>query len=547
MVNLAFHTPFPMPQSKKLKAPKKKPQTITEKATAPFMPAGPATPSLLEYFETPRFEAEIIIQSETHSGLMPNPKSVRKKKNTMKSVTTKNQKKLALAPVVLSPVTAVKSTKNQELIFGTSSQLAREESPTLIREVQQAIAESELIGEQSTPIPTNSLVSSSNWITLGSSGITPVTSSRNLWSLAARDGEGCLLNAEVVDLVDTLKPSTIATHKSGPTMPKLDESRVVGEPPNDWKTIEKLSGPSLEIELGQNSPIQQDDMFVEKAIPKSLAEASLRQRPRSRSPVKKSKVPIAINTPNLALGQMPNYKGFTTAELSKEITTYGFKAIKKRNDMIALLERCWESQSRIALQALEPPVNLPEPPANKAKSEASPPISPKKKGRPRKVSTATVTGEEASAKTPPPKKARGRPRKEAPPASSPKKSAPTSQTLPSAPHMPITHPQPTHPPSPTTFPLPILPPLAPTTLLSQITRAITTFPPTHQPSNLTFGEKILLYEPVVVEDLTAWLNTEGLGKVGIDDEVGGALVKEWCDGKGVCCFWRGEGWRSKRG
>src|SRR5699024_8777513 len=37
--------------------------------------------------------------------------------------------------------------------------------------------------------------------------------------------------------------------------------------------------------------------------------------------------------------QMPQYNGFTDAELSKKIASYGFKAVKDRQKMIDLLKR----------------------------------------------------------------------------------------------------------------------------------------------------------------------------------------------------------------
>ena len=75
-------------------------------------------------------------------------------------------------------------------------------------------------------------------------------------------------------------------------------------------------------------------------------------------------------------------------------------------------------------------------------------------------------------------------------------------------------------------------------LFSQITKAVTTFPPTHDDKNLTWYEKMLLYDPIVLEDLAVWLNTEGLGRVDEDDEVSPEIVKEWCEEKSICCVWK---------
>ncbi|KAF8463135.1 hypothetical protein BDZ91DRAFT_732546 [Kalaharituber pfeilii] len=49
--------------------------------------------------------------------------------------------------------------------------------------------------------------------------------------------------------------------------------------------------------------------------------------------------------------------------------------------------------------------------------------------------------------------------------------------------------------------------------------------------------KILLYEPIILEDLTVWLNTEGLSKVGVDEEVPPEVVKEWAERRSICNVW----------
>ncbi|KAL7271733.1 5'-flap endonuclease [Rhizina undulata] len=48
-------------------------------------------------------------------------------------------------------------------------------------------------------------------------------------------------------------------------------------------------------------------------------------------------------------------------------------------------------------------------------------------------------------------------------------------------------------------------------------------------------EKLLRYEPVVVDEFCGWLNVRGLGAVGVDEEVGAEVVREWCEAGGVCC------------
>ena len=47
-----------------------------------------------------------------------------------------------------------------------------------------------------------------------------------------------------------------------------------------------------------------------------------------------------------------------------------------------------------------------------------------------------------------------------------------------------------------------------------------------------------MYDPIVLEDLASWLNTVGLGKIGVDEEVGAMEVRAWCEEKGICCLWK---------
>ena len=47
-----------------------------------------------------------------------------------------------------------------------------------------------------------------------------------------------------------------------------------------------------------------------------------------------------------------------------------------------------------------------------------------------------------------------------------------------------------------------------------------------------------MYDPILLEDLTKWLNEEGLERVGYDGEVMPLQVKSWCMRKGICCLFK---------
>ena len=71
-----------------------------------------------------------------------------------------------------------------------------------------------------------------------------------------------------------------------------------------------------------------------------------------------------------------------------------------------------------------------------------------------------------------------------------------------------------------------------------ITKAVTSAPRTTDPANPSWHEKMLLYDPIVLEDLTTWLNCGQLTRVGFDGEVSTMEVKQWCESKSVCCLWK---------
>lgn len=66
----------------------------------------------------------------------------------------------------------------------------------------------------------------------------------------------------------------------------------------------------------------------------------------------------------------------------------------------------------------------------------------------------------------------------------------------------------------------------------------------HQ-TNLTWYDKVQMYDPIVLEDFTLWLNTEGFNAIGEDGEIDANEVKLWCEEMSVCCLWKG-GWRGNK-
>ena len=554
--------PPPAEKAQRTKSPKKKAQTVTGKATAPFVPVEKSTTSsLLQYFEAPVLGAEI--ESNGRDDPIATPviaarrssvtKAAKPKRTTTKAIKTKKPPQ----PILLSPESAMKTASNQELVFGTSSQLAREESPAFIEHVQQAISQS--IDDECKLLD----ITSARYKPYKSLAL---TRSKDLWSVASRSLDGALLKAEVVDLSltpkqckDLPKPTPILETLE---VPKTEQAMLV----DSGHDVAIADIPTAPVPGSDASPTpQQQIQGPDLTLPRSVAEAALKKRRKTRSPVKQ-----ATSGKSLA-DQMPNFKGYTDVQLSKEVASYGFKSIKKREAMIMLLERCWESKISMALQEVPTDVNVCQPStsnvdAKKEKSEQKDPA--KKKGRPPKAAAAALLPVSKEGADAPLKKPRGRPRKDAnatstPPkrkrkVGSPDRSNATAteaalaaddiydSSLPT-PSPPRRRPR-TKPPSQ----LPLSQAIGTSTdhanvanskvnearLFAEVTKAITSFPPSNDPNDLTFHERMLVYEPIVLEDLTAWLNAEGLNRIGEDNEVSPEQVKAWCEARSVCCLWK---------
>ena len=483
-----------------------------------------------------------------------------------KSSKPKVKKKVKEHVPLHPPEVAVRMANEQDLLFGTSSQLARDESPTFIRDLQRAVKKSEAV-DDSQPLSQNqdSQISAESAASTSSNTRLP-SAARHMWSVAARDDEGHLLDVDVVDLADTPQgPRSFSTvinpigTEDGESIPPKTAASAIAD--KDWRTVD-----NSEIKLGAavSNIIQQE---TEILLPRSVAEASLRARPRSKSPVKKSKT--QKNQETLAREgelhpEMPNYCGYTDNDLKKEVTATGFKDIRKREDRISHLQRCWHAaQGRRILQSLPPNTSTPSSMANIAVEDAAKPNSPvRRRGRPPKNPSAlaakdgTETTSTASSKKP-----RGRPKKDASAQSvmsntEGKASAAASflqqnlePQLVDLSEADLTSCMPTSPrhgvPPKKRASRKVTTSLSGTKsiqdmagLLTTITKAITTYPPTHDIKNLTPYEKLLLYHPIVLEDLADWLNDEGLPRVGSKETVSPQIAKTWCESQSVCCLWK---------
>ncbi|ROW14855.1 hypothetical protein VPNG_03841 [Cytospora leucostoma] len=593
-VTADYRTPLPV----KEKAPKKKPRTITELATAAYIPKAAELDedlrnedSILEYFTVDN-EAQDASKTTAAKG-KGKAKAAKVSKSTKKKVPEKTA-------VLLSPESAMRRSARQDFVFGTSSQLAREQSPTFLKDLQTALRASNAAKEEG-------LVANNPGETDGEGSRKP---NQGLWSVSARDEGGELVDVEVIDLVDSsgfpdddsiaiLNPwkelplEPVKDEAANSSLTEIDSKLAptnMGEPSQSPAPKSNLFLSQHKVTVNTTPTTSPDSSRLSYPLITALMEEEA--PPPSNQQQSQEEVRTISNTktkPTPKPKPRPKYEEFTDAKLAKEISSYGFKAVKIRSAMIALLDQCWRSKNQVATAGpsfstsslAASPKKSPKPSpkgkktATTTKSVSSTSPAPKKpRGRPKKAtsadnSNATAAAENEGATSP--AKKRGRPRKDAaitgkttkpsmapppkplPAVSTPKRKKAATKSKPAVSESDVdsaaglTSPEQLFS-SPlavdvsvsedTEASLTLSPTMQQSALFSHITKAITSAPRTTDPENPSWYEKMLMYDPVILEDLTAWLNSGQLTSVGYDGEVAPADVKKWCESKSVCCLWR---------
>jgi hypothetical protein len=604
----------------KQKAPKKKPRTITELATAAYRvgttadeSAGenqPRDETLLNYFSI----NEDSQWAETGEGKTkatagdPKPGSKVKPKRAPKKKAEPSQ------PILLSPTSAMRQVSRQDFVFGTCSQLATEADAGLLQDLQRAMKDSNKLDDDdafaSGPI---------------NSDIAKRSFPNRLWGAGARDGDGELLEVEVIDLVDSPAIERDLTNPAVILSLASEEAKVSAK-----RVSEKVLQPALPMNevdvVNISSPLTPalptSHFFTTQTRVKPVAPGSLPPPTSFNSSIRQHREtanmdegPPASNQEQYQLMSSgaadnsistshevapPKYELYTDGQLAKEVQSYGFKPIKRRTAAIALLVQCWSSKNQATSRTVNQGIPAFLSTSSAASVKAKPPAAaPKPRGRPKKIASAVEVSESepASASGPAPvtKRPRGRPKKdaEAGGTTAPKRKPKTTTkaSLPPSPPAPEPAPGPSTPKrrrkgpahpvieiadsdpedldgvslsSATSSPGPadeFSSPVAgvdlsmteaedsvlsltssPTgqqsRLFRYITDAVRTAPRSDDSGNPSWHEKMLMYDPVVLEDLTSWLNAGQLDRVGYDDEVSAGDVKKWCESKSICCLWK---------
>ncbi|KAI1384179.1 uncharacterized protein F4822DRAFT_418926 [Hypoxylon trugodes] len=502
---------------------KKKARTITELATAPYMPsigpdldlAGPTSKeSLLGYFDSDgtvkalvEHQTVLMTQKKEKAGESKAPKKPKRKK---KSGTADN-------PILLSPNSALKQSSNQDFVFGTSSQLVREESPTTLRDLQLAIQASNQV--DSDPFAESD--------------------SQGLWHAGARDTDGELMKMDDVEVVENV-----------PSLSRRAERRECSS--TEFVDINDILKSSEVDELSTGVPQQNSHFLQSQSDPNAPLPETDGQGPSESNQCAEG-----------GGGLRPDFELLNDSQLAARIASYGFKPVKKRQAMISLLDQCWMSQNSgapmIQSRSISTSSSMTAPKRKQSSAAATstttqPENAPKRRGRPRKNSVATeppTTAKTTALKEASSKKPRARQRKNTArlveiadsDLDEAISSSPSSRA--SSPDMDRIF------SSPPPVDLSLLSEDADMTtgtgtdqqqeqeaLFRHITRAVKAAPRSRDPANPSWHEKMLLYDPIVLEDLAAWLNAGALSGVGYDGEINPYQVKLWCESKSVICLWR---------
>lgn len=539
---------------KKKAAPKRKPRTITGLATAAYKLASQPDPSVEAEDQTGTSKAEAQAAATNPEQGAPAKKT---RKRTTKAPKKTKKKEPKPKTILLSPNAALRQVANQDFLFGTSSQLAQEHSPRFLRDLATAMKTSNEIDYVSLSTPINS------------DAIEPPEAKRSLWNAAARDEDGDLFDLGVQELA------------------QKSQELPVPEVQADPFGYVKEASPA-----GDDSFLNLSDALQPQQLPR-LGNTATEQPNLVSGSQDAGPMPPAPKLPELP--PRPSFELYTDAQLASAVSSYGFKNVRQRGARIALLDKCWQGKNDIgAVPGARSASTLTRSTARSPVRSVQARSPVKTPARPESSLASASQPQEPppSAQQPmsPPKRPRGRPRKAPVPAASLSETVslcaaallhPASTTLaPSTPKRsrpkssrvvveipdsesdlddldeidallsdsPSSVPDETFSPSQgvdlslsmaedTELSIAVSPRDKPA-YFEYISKAVTSAPRSKDVNNPSWHEKILMYDPIILEDLTTWLNCGSLTKAGYDDEVSSGEVKKWCESKSICCLWK---------
>ena len=644
----AARTPAARKATKGPKQPKKKAQTITALATAAFQPIkqAQAEDSTVSHPSEASKNAQLneAVPAERPQTISAKPKRVRKPNGAPKAQEAQKTKpakisKAAKSKVhfsetnylskLYSPKRANARLDQQDLLFGTSSQLAVDESATFIRDMQVAVRESEAVpeprygGAYSSQIPPSQASASPQGKSYVKIPVAPHGTSfalnpkeREFWCAASRNFHGTLFRSEkqktrqmevtaddiaprkiiAEDMVTALEatkgesvnavrgqaelvpnPFPAAAHKEVDIVEDLQQvgDTRADEPPPAVATHEMapVPGPPASNEADDSWMLISSDSPPVEPLPPSCQPLS--KHAPTKSTLSKFLSPPRTRPPLSPLNPNPIVYAGAIDEKHSAVTHY--RAFSSTTTTKA---RKPESPTRKAVRdpgeeakLCSPTPGMPKrrgrPPKQKPiPSDPSPQITKSKKQR---IGTSAsqptpqtewldideiYDSDSPSTPSPPRRRATSSPPAVQPLTLSPAGSPSTRPTVPTV----STSAAPALKPTDSNFSS------IRTTLFPRITSTVKSAPRSTDSSKPSWWEKILLYDPIVLEDLTSWLNEQGL-RVEVkkqkpklkkrgrkrkdveveDDEVEWEfheqplqpwMVQKWCEEKSICCLWK---------
>lgn len=542
----------------KSKAPKKKPRTITDLVTGQYASiihevdngSNSEPPAVTNNFFTSRTTVttkvplnDINAADAGSSSKKPrrnratsktsteNAETTSKPKKSTKSNAKSNAKPKMVADKLLSPSSAVLKMNKQDLMFGTSSQLALDESPTMVREIQQAIFESEQDAELRQRLAPE-VMRARPW-----SRLEKMEGKRRLWTASNRDDEGHMLERE-----DVYMPSPDRTQDFPLLMDGTHE-----DPGNDTSFVDiddfPLSVPisnTISSDLPTPPPTVSEtltDRATDEAVKDSFLDIDdfPQELPPSNSNLESSFLDIDDFPPSAQRAAEPPVPTSVGSPIESP---------KKRRG------RPPKDRSAIAQQVAKAAPAEKNVPADHQQPSTVAPRTPKHKHS-RFVDIEEILDsedDEALSPTPP----RVRKLEDSPPLQFTFAPAAPPEGISLVPVFRILESQ-------------LLWVNTKDAIFARITSAIRALPPTTNPAQPNWHEKILMYDPIILEDFTAFINTqttirtykratqkqakawnEELKKNGesklqagevfaVEKELETWMVQKWCEEMSVCC------------
>jgi hypothetical protein len=480
----------------KTKVPKKKPRTLTELATAAY-----AAPTFLSTESTDsQTNSHEIEPSRSADSVQVQDVQKSKSRGTGRPQKvpvkrTRKTKPRKAEPELLSPTAALRQVADQGFIFGTASQLARNSSPPSLPSANH-----------NTSTQLDHFVDDIMVCASGEDRFED--NNRKLWDAASRDSRGLLIDLTADSPLPG--PNTVFTGSQGPDpFGYFPPSQGAGEV--DEHTCREIDSSDLQI--------LKMDLAVETAGTHALR---------------------------------PKFELYTDAHLIREIKDYGFKPLKSRSGMISLLDKCWASKNRQVLGAVTSNANF---------STARTLSAPRHNKRSIRSSDSNIPAPGRQDEPPP----SSQPTIPSAPRASLRKGSALGSHVQAVSHSVIEIPDsesdgvsitssgssaqlgvssqvqhggPESEDEHVELSLATLPTSDQSALFVHIRQAVLTAPMSANPTKPSWYEKILLYDPIILEDFTSWLNSGQLTAVGYDGEVNPGLVKKWCEANSICCIWR---------